>query len=43
MARFMEFAGHQNIIIRRYVQETIRDVARQRVGDAERLLHGSER
>jgi Domain of unknown function (DUF4350) len=29
MAKLIEFAGHQQVMIRRYVQETVRDVARQ--------------
>jgi hypothetical protein len=29
VARLIEFTGHQQVMIRRYVQETIRDVARQ--------------
>lgn len=29
VAKLIEFTGHQQVIIRRYVQETIRDVARQ--------------
>jgi hypothetical protein len=29
IAKLIEFTGHQQVIIRRYVQETIRDVARQ--------------
>ncbi len=29
MAKLIEFTGHQQVMIRRYVQETVRDVARQ--------------
>lgn len=29
VAKLIEFTGHQQVIVRRYVQETIRDVARQ--------------
>ena len=29
MAKLIEFAGHQQVMIARYVQETVRDVARQ--------------
>jgi hypothetical protein len=29
IAKLIEFTGHQQVIVRRYVQETIRDVARQ--------------
>jgi hypothetical protein len=29
MAKLIEFTGHQQVMIARYVQETVRDVARQ--------------
>jgi hypothetical protein len=29
MAKLIDFTGHQSVMIRRYVQETVRDVARQ--------------
>lgn len=39
MAKLIEFTGHQQVMIRRYVQETVRDVARQL--HAPRTLAGS--
>jgi len=39
MAKLIEYTGHQQVMIRRYVQETVRDVARQL--RAPRALSGS--